>query len=169
LIFDCQVCNFIENYSFANSNSMNKKSTPELALELGALMTEMKNYLRQFIQFKIKENNINLTFEMLEVLACLWKQDGIKQQDIADITIKDKSSMTNLVDNLEKRNMIKRVADKEDRRNKLIFLTRQGKQLQQKLHPWVFEMYDKAATGINATDVNRSIVLIKKMNKNLRK
>ena len=148
---------------------MNKKNIPELALELGALMTEMKNYLRQFIQIKIKENGINLTFEMLEVLACLWKKDGIKQQDIADMTIKDKSSMTNLVDNLEKRKMIKRVADKEDRRNKLIFLTKQGKILQQKLHPWVFEMYGKAAVGINAAEINKSIMLIKKMNKNLKK
>ena len=148
---------------------MSKKNIPALAIELGALMTEMKNYLRQFIQIKIKENNFNLTFEMLEVLACLWNKDGVKQQEIANAIMKDKSSMTNLVDNLEKRDMIKRVADKDDRRNKLIFLTRQGKGLQQKLHPWVFEMYGKAAAGINAAEIKKSIALIKQMNKNLKR
>jgi DNA-binding MarR family transcriptional regulator len=147
---------------------MKNKNVTELALDLGNLMTEMKNYLRQFIQLKIKENNINLTFEMLEVLACLWTKDGIKQQDIANITFKDKSSMTKLVDNLEKRKMIRRTADAEDRRNKLIYLTKQGKQLQEKLHPWVFEMYSKASLKINATDIKNATTLIRKMNKNLK-
>src|ERR1700722_9754253 len=109
---------------------MATENISELSLELGRAMTEMKNYLRQFIQSKIKEHNISLTFEMLEILACLWQQDGINQQEITDKTIKDKSSMTYLVDNLVKRGMVKRVADKNDRRNNLIFLTKKAKLLQ---------------------------------------
>jgi DNA-binding MarR family transcriptional regulator len=148
---------------------MEKKNISEVALELGRAMTEMKNYLRQFIQAKIKEKNINLTFEMLEILACLWQKDGINQQEIADTTIKDKSSMTYLVDNLVKRNMVKRMPDKDDRRNNLIFLTNEGKLLQEKLYPWLFEMYDKATIDVKLADIQKSITLVKKMNKNLKK
>ncbi len=54
--------------------------------------------------------------------------------------------MTYLIDNLVKRNMVSREADPEDRRNNLICLTREGKQLQKKLHPWLVEMYSVAAT-----------------------
>ncbi len=140
----------------------------ELAIELGRLMTEMKNFLRQFIQAKIKEHNVNITFEMLEIMACLWKKDGINQQEIADVTIKDKSSMTYLVDNLVKRNLISRVADEKDRRNNLIFLTEDGKLLQNTLHPWLLEMYDKATIDVALKDVEASIALIKQMNKNLK-
>ena len=147
---------------------MATENISELSLELGRAMTEMKNYLRQFIQSKIKEHNISLTFEMLEILACLWQQDGINQQELADKTIKDKSSMTYLVDNLVKRGMVKRVADKNDRRNNLIFLTKEAKLLQKKLYPWVFEMYDKATHEVKVADIKKSITLIKKMNKNLR-
>ena len=144
------------------------KNVEELAIELGRCMTEMKNHLRQFIQAKIKENNIDLTFEMLELLACLWNKDGINQQELADITIKDKSSMTYLVDNLVKRGMVSRVPDDNDRRNNLIFLTKEGKSLQKKLHPWVLEMYGKATADVCCADIEESLLLLRKMIGNMK-
>jgi DNA-binding MarR family transcriptional regulator len=147
---------------------MGKKNTAEMALELGRCMTEMKNFLRQHIQAKIKEHGIDITFEMLEIMACLWNKDGINQQELADITIKDKSSMTYLVDNLVKRNMVSREPDANDRRNNLICLTKEGKSLQKKLHPWILEMYDKAAFGLLQSEIDKSIKLIKRMTENLK-
>jgi DNA-binding MarR family transcriptional regulator len=147
---------------------MGKKNTAEMDLELGRCMTEMKNFLRQHIQSKIKEHRIDITFEMLEIMACLWNKDGINQQELADITIKDKSSMTYLVDNLVKRNMVSREPDTNDRRNNLICLTKEGKFLQKKLHPWILEMYDKAAFGSQQSEIEKSIKLIKRMTGNLK-
>jgi len=147
---------------------MATENRAELALELGRSMAEMRNYLRQFIQAKIKESGINLSFEMLEILACLWKKDGVNQQEIADLAIKDKSSMTYLVDNLAKRNMVTRVADENDRRNNLIFLTKEGRTLQKKVAPWLLEMYNKATGGIEPEDLEASITLTKKMIDNLK-
>jgi DNA-binding MarR family transcriptional regulator len=147
---------------------MDKRNTAEMALELGRCMTEMKNFLRQHIQAKIKEHRIDITFEMLEIMACLWNKDGINQQELADITIKDKSSMTYLVDNLVKRNMVSREPDTDDRRNNLICLTKEGRLLQRKLNPWILEMYDKAAFGSQLSDINKSIKLIRKMTENLK-
>lgn len=147
---------------------MATKTITELALELGRAMTEMKNYMRQFIQAKIKESGINLTFEMLEIMACLWNKDGINQQELADITIKDKSSMTYLVDNLVKRNMVTRMPDENDRRNNLILLTKEGKLLQKKLYPWLMEMYEKATVDVNISDIQSSLSLIRKMIGNMK-
>ena len=147
---------------------MATKNVEELAIELGRCMTEIKNHLRQFIQAKIKEDNINLTYEMLELLACLWNKDGINQQELADITIKDKSSMTYLVDNLVKRNMVTRVADENDRRNNLIYLTAKGRGLQKRLHPWVLEMYGKATSGLCCAEVEESLLLMRKMIGNMK-
>jgi DNA-binding MarR family transcriptional regulator len=144
------------------------KNITELALELGRAMTEMKNYMRQFIQAKIKESGMNLTFEMLEIMACLWNKDGINQQELADITIKDKSSMTYLVDNLVKRNMVTRMPDENDRRNNLIFLTKEGRLLQKRLYPWLMEMYEKATVDVNVSDIQSSLSLIKRMIGNMK-
>lgn len=104
---------------------------------------------RQFIQSKFKEHNVDLTFEMLQVLAILWQQDGINQQELADQTVKDKASMTYLIDNIVRRGLVYRQEDGSDRRNKLIFLTDEGRQLKQQIQPWLDEMFSVA--GKNTT------------------
>jgi DNA-binding MarR family transcriptional regulator len=139
----------------------NKKA--ELALELGRSIAELRNNVRQYIQVKIKENNINITFEMLEVMGCLWKKDGINQQEIADLTLRDKSSMTYLLDNLVKRKMVNRVEDENDRRNKLVFLTPEGMHLKEQLQPWVAEVYDMASAATSVDDLQNGISLINNM------
>jgi DNA-binding MarR family transcriptional regulator len=144
------------------------KSKEELALEFGRSVTEMKNFIRQHIQVKIREHNINITFEMLEVMACLWKKDGINQQEIADITLRDKSSMTYLIDNLVKRQMVKRVEDEVDRRNNLIFLTDEGNELRNTVTPWVAEVYQMATVDVDRKVLEDGVVMVNKMINNLK-
>lgn len=140
----------------------------ETARELGRAMAELRNFLRQHIQVKIRAHGINMTFEMLEVMSILWKQDGINQQEIANNTLRDKSSMTYLIDNLVKRSMVKRMEDGSDRRNKLIFLTPEGKTLQDQLNPWMDEIYERATTGIALEPLESATGALHKMTGNLR-
>ena len=141
----------------------------ELALELGRSMSELRNYVRQYIQVKIKGNGYNITFEMLEVMGCLWKKDGVNQQEIADLTLRDKSSMTYLLDNLVKRKLVKRVEDENDRRNKLIYLTNEGIKLKETLYPWVAEVYGMASEEVAMEDLQNSLSLINQMIVKLKK
>src|ERR1700722_9858608 len=115
---------------------MNKQlSKSDLSLAYGRSINELRMAFRKHMQGKIRSLDLHLTFEMLEVMLCLWRQDGVNQQVIADITLRDKSAMTYLVDNLMKRKMIRREEDARDRRNKLIFLTPEGRQLQETYNP----------------------------------
>src|ERR1700729_3714197 len=131
-------------YSQMTTQIKNSKKT-ELAVAFGRSMNELRTYTRQQIQLKIKEHGINITFEMLEVMGCLWRKDGINQQEIANLTLRDKSSMTYLLDNLVKRKLVKRVEDDNDRRNKMIYLTKEGNALKDQLYPWVNEVYEMAS------------------------
>jgi DNA-binding MarR family transcriptional regulator len=148
---------------------LKKGNNAELAVELGRSMSELRNFVRQYIQVKIKENGCNITFEMLEVMGCLWKKDGVNQQEIADLTLRDKSSMTYLLDNLVKRKLVKRVEDENDRRNKLIYLTNEGIKLKETLNPWVAEVYGMASEGLAAEDLQNGLALINRMIVKLKK
>jgi DNA-binding MarR family transcriptional regulator len=139
----------------------------ELALALGRNMNELRMQFRKYMQGKVRSLDLHLTYEMLEVMICLWRQDGVNQQLIADITLRDKSAMTYLVDNLIKRKMITRKEDERDRRNKLIYLTAEGRQLQETLQPWVSEMYDRATAGVEEASLVNGAALIEHMIKNL--
>ena len=145
------------------------KTKAELALNLGRAMTELRVLLRQQIQEKIKENGINLTFEMLEVLSCLWRRDGIIQQEIADYTLRDKSSLTYLLDNLVKRKLVSRVEDENDRRNKLIFLTQEGLALKDQLYPWAIEVYQAASEKLDETALETAVAVLSQMTIALKK
>jgi DNA-binding MarR family transcriptional regulator len=144
------------------------KTKIELARELGRSMAELRNHLRQYIQEKIKEHGISITFEMLEVMSFLWKKDGINQQEIADRTLRDKSSMTYLIDNLVKRDMVTRTEDENDRRNKLIYLTAAGRGLQAQLNPWLDEVYEMATARMDVADLENSVAALDKMIGNLK-
>ena len=146
-----------------------KKGKNEIAVELAFLMQELRNLTRKYIQKKIKDHGINLTYEMLEVMGSLWRKDGLNQQEIADKTLRDKSSMTYLLDNLIKRKLVKRLADKNDRRNKLIFLTKEGLALKDILYPWVAEVYGLASEEIATQDLQNGLSLISRMVINLKK
>lgn len=141
----------------------------ELARDLSRALMEMRNYMRQHLQVRIKENNIDVSFELLEILGVLYRKDGINQQEIADILIKDKSSITYLIDSLTKRDLVERKEDENDRRNKLIYLTENGKHMKQTLHPWVEEIYEQATNGIKVAELEKAVALVQKMNENLKK
>lgn len=148
---------------------MSNKDKALLALELGRSVIEMRSRSRQFIQTRIKENKLDITYEMLEVLVCLWEKDGINQQEIADRIIKEKASMTYLIDNLSKRKLVIRGEDENDRRNNLIHLTEKGKHLQEELFPWAIEMYAAASADLPAEAIISATTLIRQLTENIKK
>lgn len=95
------------------------------------------NHTARAMSHQLNQNflqaGFNVTGEQWTVLLQILDDDGLNQQEIACKVGKDKASITRLVDGLEKRNLVVRIADKNDRRNKLIYLTKEGKQVKAEL------------------------------------
>ena len=144
------------------------KTKTEIALELGRAMTDLKNHLRRNIQLRIREQGIDLTFEMLEILSCLWKKDGVNQQELADQTLRDKSGITYPIDNLVRRQIVTRVEDEKDRRNRLVYLTEKGLVLKEQLKSWGADLYDSAIPDIDPQQLLNSLDLVNKMIANVK-
>lgn len=83
------------------------------------------------LQKKLNDAGLKLTIEQWSVLYHLWKEDGKSQQELCNATFRDKPSITRLVDNLEKLNLVKRMPAENDRRINKIFLTKQAQKLQE--------------------------------------
>ncbi|HEY5462689.1 MAG TPA: MarR family transcriptional regulator [Hanamia sp.] len=140
----------------------------QTAREFSHLLLELRDQLRRFIQQKFRENNIDLTYEMQQIMSCLWKEDGMKQQELADKTLKDKTSLTYLIDNLSKRGLVTRLEDKNDRRSKLIYLTTKGIELGKKVEPWVEELYQIVSHDFKLAEIKESIETVQKMIANVK-
>src|SRR5690606_36746567 len=81
------------------------------------------------LQKNFRESGIDITSEQWSILYTLWDEEGLTQQELAQRTFREKTAITRLVDNMERANLVIRVADKIDRRINLIYLTKEGRQL----------------------------------------
>lgn len=111
---------------------------------------------------RFREEGVEVTPEQWTVLHQLWNKEGVTQQELCVNTFKDKPSMTRLIDNLEKLNLVERRTNKEDRRINMIFLTPAGRNLKEKIQPIVMRSMQMAFEGIGEDELE---LLRKGMNK----
>jgi DNA-binding MarR family transcriptional regulator len=120
------------------------------------------------LQKKFNTAGLNLTIEQWSVLYHLWKEDGISQQELCNATFRDKPSITRLVDNLEKLQLVKRVASENDRRINKIHLTKQALKLQEQTMELAEETLNDALSGVPANQINLCKEVLQKVYDNLK-
>jgi DNA-binding MarR family transcriptional regulator len=119
------------------------------------------------LQRKFNQAALNLTIEQWSVLCQLWKHDGSSQQELCKRTFRDKPSITRLVDNLEKLQLVKRVPSESDRRINLVFLTRQGAKLEEQTMSLAEQTLNEALSGISADHINLCREILQKVYENV--
>ncbi len=120
------------------------------------------------LQKKFNTAGLNLTIEQWSVLYQLWKHDGSSQQELCKRTFRDKPSITRLVDNLEKLQLVKRVPSETDRRINLVYLTKQGMKLEEQTMNIAEETLNEALTGISPEHVSLCKEILQQVYDNLK-
>jgi DNA-binding MarR family transcriptional regulator len=120
------------------------------------------------LQKKFNAAGLNLTIEQWSVLYQLWKHDGSSQQELCNGTFRDKPSITRLVDNLEKLQLVKRVASESDRRINLVYLTKQGIKLEELSMQLAEQTLNEALTGIPTDNINLCKEILQRVYDNLK-
>jgi DNA-binding MarR family transcriptional regulator len=87
--------------------------------------------MRNFADQRLK--GFDLTVEQLQLLKQLTIDVGTPQNVLGEAAAKSPANITRILDRLEKKNRIVRRPNPEDRRSSLVFLTREGKRLQQQV------------------------------------
>lgn len=116
---------------------------------------------RQAMQRLLKNSGAGITFEMLQVMSCLWNEQGISQQTLAERIAKDKACMTGLMLNLERKGYVCRHEDPSDRRNKLVFLTDEGEAFHQWIAPRLSAYYERLESMLGADRIRQTEELLK--------
>ena len=110
-----------------------------------------------------RENDLDITPEQWTVLLFLWEKDGVSQQELCNATCKDKPSMTRLIDNMERQNLVVRIASKSDRRTNLVYLTRQGRELEDRARNVANRTLKEALTGVTTEELRISQEVLRKI------
>lgn len=130
---------------------------------LGCLSNHAAQAARNFLMASLNENGIDMTIEQFKVMVVLWKEQSATQQSIADFVGKDKTSITRLIAGLEKRSLITRKTDKNDKRCNLVTLTNEGKALEKPTMQVLSEANAKIHSEFNSDELATTLRVLKKM------
>jgi DNA-binding MarR family transcriptional regulator len=142
-----------------------KKFDPNDALV--TLLNKTTRALSTRLQSIFTHAGFNVTSEQWMILILLWGEDGRSPHQISDIIGKDRAAVTRLIDGLEKRNLVVRMNDKKDRRQKQVYLTSQGKSMEQNLIPLGLSNIKHAQAGISSKELEVCKEVLRKIFKNL--
>ncbi|GAB4403336.1 MAG: hypothetical protein OHK0039_02380 [Bacteroidia bacterium] len=129
--------------------------TPQYQDSLGAHIGRTGKVLSAALVARFRAAGYDyFTLDHWIVLLHLWHKDGQNQQYLGESAGRNKTTITRAIDSLEQRDFVVRIPDKDDRRNKLIYLTHGGRKLHETLMPLAEEVVQEATMGIPTTDID---------------
>ena len=113
-------------------------------------------------------HGLEISLDQWLVLGPVWKNDGISQKEISEYCGKDKTSVTKIIDTLEKKNLVVRVTDQLDHRVKRVVLSQKGRELFLSALPVMAQTRDELRSGISDKEIEALKSILSKIYKNLK-
>jgi MarR family transcriptional regulator, organic hydroperoxide resistance regulator len=134
---------------------------------LGYLINRCSILLKSELTHRLNQAGYDVTPEEWVILNRLWEQGGLSQNELAEQTIKDKTTITRFLHQMEAKGLITRKSSKEDGRFKKVQLTANGKKLKSSLIPIAQEMLAHASADLSKNELQIVLGLLKKIEHNL--
>ena len=145
------------------SNSQNLESD----IDIGMLMSQVDRLCtKKFVQ-NARKFGMDISQDQWMVIGPIWKQKGISQKEIAEYCGKDKTSVTKIIDTLEKKNLLVRYSDQIDQRIKRVVLSNKGKDLMKNVMPVIEQHRNDLLEGIKSKEIETFKIVLKKIHNNL--
>jgi DNA-binding MarR family transcriptional regulator len=123
--------------------------------------------IKYYFDKLLKESDYPITSDEWVLLFHLLKSGSKNQKWYGEIIFKDKTATMRMIDNLEKRKIVKRLQDKNDRRQNLLYITKKGIEILDKLFPIIIEKLNKISTNISQKDMEITKATLKKISNNI--
>jgi DNA-binding MarR family transcriptional regulator len=130
---------------------------------LGFIIYRTALALKSALQRCFKENGYEITGEQWAIIRHLWQEEALSQREIAEKTSKDKPNITRMLDALEKKHLIFRQSDPRDRRKYCIYLTKEGKQLYERLLPLTQSLRQRVTQNLAPAEIDLAKEILNKV------
>lgn len=138
-----------------------------LVKQVGVYVNILNCRMKKYFGEVFKRQGVNLTAEQYLVMDTLWNEGTLTQQEIAYIIQKDKNSVTQFIDNLEKKGLVARAVDKGDRRVNNIVVTAEGMGLKDSMKELAISSMEGILKDISAADLNTFVEVLQKVCDNI--
>jgi len=136
-------------------------------INLGMLIGQVHRLsTKRFVQ-NSHNSGLDISMDQWIVLGPIWENDGVSHKEISEYCLKDKTSVTKIIDTLEKKNLVVRVSDQLDHRVKRVVLSNKGKELFLQAIPIMELTRDQLREGITEQDIESFRSVLTKIYNNL--
>lgn len=122
-----------------------------------------KAYQRLFACFRNSLEPYGITPQQFALLAFLWKQDGLSQIELSEKTEVDRTTLSGLIDRLQKLDLVNRVRHPTDRRVWLVNLTKPGRDLEKRLLPIALQVRKRFTSNLQDDEYLQLCEWLKKL------
>lgn len=104
-----------------------------------------------------------ITPEQWGIISVLDIQRGTTQKELAKAIDKNQTTVVRMIYSLEKKGIVKKLFNDEDRRSHYLFLTEKGEYLKETLLPVVKEAHNFITSGISTKELQQLKSLLNKL------
>ena len=122
---------------------------------------------RKTLSQRFEENEHSVSAEEWAILLILWSKGEQTPSALAEVTFRDRTTITRLIDQMIRKDMVTRVHDDKDRRRVLIKASDNGQALKRDLVPIAQNMISQASEGISPQDIETTVKTLSAMTRNL--
>jgi DNA-binding MarR family transcriptional regulator len=120
-------------------------------------------HMNRILQQNLHRAGHNITVEQWVVLTSLFDQDGRTPTELCDATLKDKPSITRILKNMERGELIVCMDNPEDGRSKRVFLTKKVKSVEKQLLAIASETERQCIHGITEREIAQCQTVLNKI------
>ena len=121
--------------------------------------------LQRFLQLKIEPHGV--TLGMWYFLRALWHEDGLNQRELSRRVGTMEPTTLSAILIMEKKGLVRRVRNQDDRRKWHIHLTPKGRALKTRLLPLAREVVDTAVQNLSRSEVTQLLKGLAEVQKSL--
>ena len=123
--------------------------------QAGFLMAKIRQVGGRIFSKMLKDSGIEINPAQGRIMFALWQQDGISINELAKRTQLGKSTLTSMLDRLEKEGFLKRVPSREDRRKILLKRTKKDRAMEAKYVEVSQQMTKLYYKGFSKSEIDR--------------
>lgn len=150
---------------------MSRKQAPEQPFDLdsaiGFVVGRTCHFMRKAFRQTFATAGHTVTPEEWVLLNRLWVRDGQRHAELTESTVRDRTTVTRLLDGMVEKGLVRRETDPDDRRGVLIWLTPAGAALRGQLIPVAIGLLARATEGISQKELDNCIDTLRKFQTNL--
>lgn len=129
--------------------------------EVFQLIEQVAKKLKGFQRRTMRE--ACLTPAQYFILSLLWEKDRMPFKDLAAASLTSRPTITGIVDTLEKKGLVTREPNPDDRRSLLVSLTEKGRILRQAT-PTLETIFTSCCSSLTLSETQQLINLLQKLN-----